>query len=1034
MKISDYSIRHPAVITMLIIAVVLFGLISLPGLKQEFIPGISFPQLTVFTVYPGAGPEDVEKEVTEPLEEVFNGIPGVTGLSSTSSDSLSTITLSFDWKIDASDKIPDVREKINGVLGELPEDISGSPSILHISSNALSCFATSIEGDMEAGELTRYVDDFVKPAFSRVTGVARVNLSGGTRKEVLIRVDPFQLQNQGISVLELYKLLEYNNASVPAGSVFYREGSLNLSAQGEFSSLDEIRNTVIGNNDRAFVRVRDVADVEWAPEKESSYSVAGGEKQIVLNVYNQSGTDVVALVKQLKKELRRIEEETGGAVRFHIIANDAENIRLSLNSVQSAALTGGLLAVLVLLLFLHNVRTSLIIAASIPLSILFSLILLRRNGMSLNLMTLGALTLSLGMIVDSSIVLLENIYRHYRKTGDRVASARIGADEMGSAVIASTATSLAVFAPILFLSGFTGEILRDVAWTMLFALGSSMVVAVAVVPYLCSLFLKMPPETSRFPRARRVFSFMDVLTGRLSRGYFSSLRWCLNHKRTVISGAVLLLVLSGLMTTFLAFEFIPSTDMNEFTVTIETPPGSTLEQTRRKAEEVEVRVRELVPEIEALSVGVGNIDFFGLMTQDNRATMRVRLIGNSKRKRDVHAVIEDLRQELPGLVSDVDAVVRNGGIDMLMSAAVGEAGYAVQLEGDHLESLMTAADRVEELMYGNDLIFRVDRNVVYNRQELLMHFNHDAMGILGITPYEAGLASRIFFTGLKAGTLYSDNGNFPIRLQGSMTDQRIDEDIVNIISLKSQMSGETISFASFTDLEQQPGISGIRRDNRVKTITVTAFYEGAAARDISGYVSGGMASLDLPAGVAWRVAGNIAEMIDAFLSLLFVLLISVFLVYSVMVIQFERFAQPLIIMISVPFTFIGVVLGLLLYGTSLNIVSILGVIALAGIVVNNAIVLVDYTNLLRRRDDMALTDAVLKGASSRLQPILMTTLTTLLGIIPLALNTGEGAEIYAPLGQSISGGLISSTLITLYLVPVLYHSFEQGLRKKEIQK
>ena len=1028
MKPADFAIKHPAIITIILIALILFGIISLRGLKQDMLSEIELPSVLILTVYPGAGPEDIEREITEVLENELTTLEGIKTISSTSGNSNSTISLDFDWGTDIDVKLPEIREKINNVSDRLPDGIDGVPTMLKITPDILPILTVSVQSRIDRKALSDFAEDFVLPSLSRIPGVASVNLQGGVvmRAEIVLHLP--QLNAKGVSVLEVFRQLEYGNVSFPAGTVQFRGKELTVRTAGEFSSLEEIKNVVVGFQDNTYIRLKDVAEISITPEDPEAYTVSKGEDFLVIDIIKQQGKDTNAIITEAYEILDTIEREHHGTVEFVPIADQSIDIKRAIDSVKSAAILGGILAVLILFFFLRNVRTTVIIAISIPLAIVIAFSAMRLKGQSLNIMTLGGLTVGIGMIVDSSIVVLENIYKNFLRTGDRALAASAGTAEVGGAIIASTTTSLCVFLPLLFVESYAGMILKDVSWTIIYALAAAMLVAIFVVPFLASLFLKRPgPEKAT--GLAYLNSRIEKGFSRLETGYRGALKWAVGNRFFILILALGILAMSVLAFDFVGFEFVPALDMNEIEIDIETPEGYTLEETREKVTRVENIIRELVPELETMLFYVGQSNSFGLVHASNQAFGRLRLISSKDRERDVFTIIDQLQSEFDRRIPDISALVVNGGLGALSTAVTGGEGFKIEVYGNTMDDVIAAAITVEEIMKQDPNTVRTEINTSFNKQEIVSDLALDYMGNLGLTPYEAAVSSRIIFNGMTAGKYRTGENSYDIFLTSNLAGEKISEDILNTLTLKSQ-NGKVISFANFADMKVRPSVSSIHHENKMKSIIVTAYLHTNDVREMSSRITGQIDEISLPVGVNYQIAGSAAEMMESFKTLLFAMGIAVFLVYTVMVIQFERFTQPLIVMAAIPFTVIGVTAGLLMFGSTLSIVSFLGVIALSGIVVNNAIVLIDYINLIRKRDKKNLLDAILEGGSSRLKPILMTTLTTILGVLPMALGLGEGAGMYAPLGQAIAGGLVTSTLITLFLVPVLYYILESVMLRR----
>jgi HAE1 family hydrophobic/amphiphilic exporter-1 len=1033
MKIADYAIKHPKVILMCLIVLLVFGIIAGLSLRRSLIADMNMPTIVVLTTWPGVGPEDIERELTNPLEDALGTLEGLDEMSSVSRNSVSVITLQLGYDEDTGDRIPDIREKINGVMADLPSDISGPPTIFEYSTSQLPVMTILVEGQGGRHELSTLIRDDIIPVLSRISGVALVTMNGDSQRVVEITADLDKLQGLGLSVLDIARILPASNVSLPGGDGIYQGYNLNIRTEGRYGSINDIEDQVLAFRDGQYIRLRDVADIALREDRRTNYVVSGGKDSLILSVFKQRNGDTVAISREVRRLLEKTEADYAGGVSFLYIKDDSENIAMSMSSVAWSAVFGALLAVLILFVFLHNRNTTLIISLAIPLSILFTFIGLWVKGSSLDLVTLGGLTAAIGMVVDASIVVLENIQRHFDGGMEGRKAASLGTSEVGSAVIASTATTLAAFFPILFLTGLAGIILRDVAWTIIFALFSSMFVAIIVVPFLCALFLRREEKRGWGHRiAAPVERGMDNIT----RGYQKFLRGALASRKSFLLGTLVLLVLSILSFRLLGFEFLAQTDMAEIQVGVETPGGYTLEMTRQKVLVLEEELRRLVPEIESSYFVVGQAGAFDRGAEPNRASGALKLSRVSDRNRHVTEIIDQLQREIPRLIPDLNGSFSNGGLSNLLSMATGGSGFVVNLYGTNLDTVIAGAEQVREYMRRDPNVSETDININFNQREISARLQHQYLGTMGLSAQETAMLNRIVFNGLSLGTYYGSaapgSANMPIELRTNLTGGAIAPDILYGLQL---YSGETaVSMANVAELETSERISQILHRNKSRSVTVHASLRDPNVRETSRRVTGLIRGQGLVPGVNWEIGGAAQEMFSSFRSLVMILAVAVFLVYAVMVVQFERFVQPLLIMSSIPFTMIGIAGGLLLFKSSLNLVSLLGIIALAGVVVNNAIVLIDYTNLLRDRDKMPLEEAVIAGAASRLKPILMTTLTTLLGVFPLALGLGEGSEIYAPLGQSIFGGLFSSTFVTLFFIPVVYFILERRKEQKETER
>lgn len=1025
MILSDFSVKHPSIIVILLAALLVFAMLALGSLNTEMIPPVTMPEATIITRLPGAGPREIERDVTRIIENQMATLPGLSELNSSSYASYSTVTLSFNSSVNVRDKLPQIRELLNGILDELPENIEGAPVIYIMESGAfLPVFSVRMESSMDMEQLTTYLEDRLEPSLARIDGVSKINLVGGFHKEARITLRLDDLAARKLSALQIYQALQYNNRNIPAGNAQFRERELSFTAAGALESLADLENLTVSYRDNTPIYLKDVATVALVQENQEFRIRSGGKNHVMVDILKRDEGNTIKIVQEAKKVLDEIRQETNGAVTYQVISDQSEITQRSLDTVISAALSGLLLTILVILLVLHNFRATLIIGLSIPLSILFAILGIYATGRSLNLLSLSGMTVAIGMIVDNSIVVLETTYRKFKETGNRKEAARRGADELGAAVLASTLTSICVFAPLLFLTGIIGIIMNDLSLTIVFALAASAVVAVVVVPWLSSLILADQDTLKRPKILTRLEKSIDRVLEQLEGVYRRLLAWVLSHKLFTITLSLSLLVSSLLFISALKISFLPPTDTGEIEIYIQTPLGYSLDRTTAKVDELDVLVRSLVPELEAAVYYVGSSGAITTLGEPNRAYGRLRLVPSEKRKRTVQDLIPLLQSRLSQSIPDVDVTVLNGGFDALLALGTGGQGFQMEIYGSDLEAVTRTATMAQSLLDRDPDVFKTELSVRSDAEQLYLDLSQLYMGSLGVTPYEAGITSRILFSGMDSGKLRLGAKDYTLRLTSDAADRPISQDFLNQITVTTQ-DGRLISFSAFSNLEARESLSRIDRKNRSFSVEVRGYLKSEDQSGVSRRILSAMESMNLPLTVKYRTAGTSALIGESLSTLSLMLLISIYLIYSVMVIQFERFMQPLIIMASIPFCLIGVVLGLLLFNSGFSIIAMLAIITLGGTVVNNAIVMVDYTNQLRAKGTADLRVAVIDGAATRLRPILMTAMTTLFGVLPMALAHGNGSEIYAPLGQAIFGGLLTSTLITLFIIPILYERLER---------
>ena len=1059
MKVSEFSVKHPVIITMLIIVLAAFGFYSLSGMRTEFMEDISMPQAIVYTVYPGASAEDVESDITKVLEDSFVTLPHFKAIDSTSSNSVSWITITYADGYDPYDQLTELRNRISESMPKLPSGISGEPRALVGGMSMVPIISFSASAGEDSARLTQYLQDELTPLLTQIDGVSEVSIGGGKELAVNIKLDIDSLTSKGISVSTVYQVLNYGNVTLPLGNASYQDRAIQVRYAGGFNSLDDIKNLPVGVGDgTTIIRLSDVAEVSLSYPESKTYISDGRLPLTIVSVTKRLDGDTTKIIKKVKKAIAECEKNTNGAVQFHIISDDSRQVKASLKAVIKSGAFGVLFAVLVILLFMADWRATLTISLSIPLCILFSLIGLRVMNISLNLMTLSGLVISLGMVVDGSTVMLDQIYRYYKRRNSETGELEYtvtqsiykGWDEVSASILASAATTIVVFIPIALLGGLIGSVLHAVAVTIILAIFSSFFVAVIIVPYLLKLFL-----SEEGPKVRTKPRKFDQLMEKVERAYRKLLSLSLENRGFVLLIAVFLLVFSGFIALRLGISFIPSTDSGDFYISTEFPMGTQKEQTHEKMLVAQELLYQYVPEIDNVVIyeGQGDSSNFTSVSTPHLAYTHVVLVPVSERKRNVHEIMLQIQEIWSAVLPDSKVSVQNGGFDKLVGYVSDGGGYGITLISEDLNTLYETAEKIKAYLETDPEVVTAKLDTDFDTSTMIIDMSQEYLSSLGITSYEAGITSAILFQGMDCGR-YKDiesGRRYDLRITSNITDQNITSDVISNLHIVTQ-NGQDVSFANLSDIKVEKSISQINHSDRAKKITITASLVSEDTSGVSQRVNQFISKNPLPNGVHSKAGGIMALIGDMVVPMISALIIAIFLVYTVMVIQFERFRQPLLIMVTIPFCFIGVVGGLLMFGSTLNLLSLLGLISLAGVVVNNGIILVDYINQLRkqRREVLAkakgfqdkdgewhialneqeadelLKTSVLDGAASRIKPIFITTLTTLLGDIPMAVAKGEGSELYASMGQAITGGLLTSTLITLILIPVIYYMSEKA--------
>ncbi len=1058
MKISEFSVKHPVIISMLLIVLLFFGIYSLSGTHTQFMSDLYMPQAYVITVYPGASAEDVEADVTSILEDDFVTLPHFKSIESSSANSVSTVIVTYQDGCDVYEQLDELRNRISQLKESLPDGISGTPMALVGGMTMVPIVSFSVTAGNDVARTTQYINDELIPKLTQIDGVSEIEVEGGKELEVDVKIDVDALTAHGISVATVYQVLSYGNVTLPLGNASYQNRAIQVRYSGGFSSIEDIKNLPVGVADETnIIHLQDVAEVTLAYPEEDYYVTDGDNSIVLVGIKKRTDGDTVGIVKKVKKVLAQVEKETSGAVQFHIISDDSRSVHASLKAVLTSGITGIVFAVLVILLFMADWRATLTISISIPLCILFALIGLRLFNISLNLMSLSGLVISLGMVVDGSSVMLDEIYRYYgqkkSETGEMLYTVNQaiykGWDEVAGSILASAATTIVVFIPIALLDGLIGQILHDVSIAIILSIFASFLVAVVIVPYLLKMLL-----SENGPKNRNQERKFDLVMARIERGYKKLLRLALKNKSFVIFTAVFLLLFSGFITVRLGIAFIPSTDNSDFYIAVDFPVGTTLQTTQTKMEIAQKLMKKYVPEIQSIVYYIGQSNTKGTFSSGypESAYAHVILVPVAERKRDIHDIMLQMQEIWAAVLPDSKVSVQNGGFDKLMGYVTDGGGYGLTLISEDLDTLYETASGIKEFLETDSEVVTARMDTDFDTSTMVIDMSQEYLSSLGITSYEAGITSAILFQGMDAGRFKDeDTGKrYNVHISSNIADGNVSADKISNVHIVTQ-GGQKVSFANLSDIKVEKSISQINHSDRAKTITISATLVSENTANVSRHVSEYLAKNPLPNGVSSKSGGVMAMIGDMVKPMVMALLIAVFLVYVVMVLQFEKFKQPLLIMISIPFCYIGVVGGLLIFGSTLNLLSLLGLVSLAGVVVNNGIILVDYINQLRKQRKLELAmaggkqnrdgeweieltgaqeaelleNAIVDGAASRIKPILITTLTTLLGDIPMAVSHGEGTEIYAPMGQAIVGGLITSTLITLIIIPVLYAKAEK---------
>ncbi len=1026
MKLSQFSVYHPIFTVMIILIVIILGFVSFTRLPIDLLPDITFPTLTIFASYGNASPEEVEELITRPIEGAMAAVPGVEEISSTSSEGSSRVRVSFAWGIDLEEASNDIRDRLDRIIPNLPEDVE-RPRLRKFDAASFPILIMGASSDLDPVQTRRIIDDQIKYRIERVPGVASLDIWGGRQREIHVNLQPDKIKALGLPLDLILNKIRSENVDVPAGTIERGNFEVLIRTPGVYTNLDEIRNTVVAIRDGVPIQVKEIASVEDSWQKIRRIVKVNGKPGIRLSISKQSGKNTVEVAQAVFKELERIKRDIP-QVSLTPIIDSSKYIQRSISNVGRAAVYGGLLAVLVLLFFLRSFRSTTVIATAIPISIIATFALIYFGGFTLNIMTLGGLALGIGMLVDNAIVVLENIYR-LQESGEKPIKAAIdGSGEVTSAIIASTLTTLAVFVPLVFLRGMSGIMFKQLSYVIAFALFCSLVVALTLVPMLSSKVLRVTklanPTNKSF--GLKLYQMSGQFFINLENRYKKLLHYALDHRLLVLGIAFLLLVGSLLLVRLVGSEFMPSADEGEVRVTGEMEIGTRLGVMEEKFETVAAIVKNEVPEIESMVESMGGASFRG--SGSHVGEMRISLVPQSQRSRSSEEIASRLRKILTGIPGLITRIRTGQGFFLLRMGRGGGDRIQIEVRGYDLETADALAKQVALIVEKVDGVTdsRISRET--GTPEEIIIIDRQKAADMKLTVSQIANTLQTFLTGTRASNYREAGFEFWIRVKVKDAEKMNLEDILDLTLTNSE--GQPVMLRNVVNVRPRKGPVQIQRKDQERIITVSADISGRDMGSIIADMRENLRTLPVPRGFSVLFTGDYEEQQKAFRELFFGLILALMLVYMVMASLYESLRDPFVVMFSIPLAAIGVILMLFITNTTLNVQSYIGCIMLGGIVVNNAILLVDYTNLLRRRDKMPLREAIEEAGRRRLRPILMTATTTIMALLPLALGINEGGEAQAPMARAVIGGLLSSTLITLVIVPVMYSVFER-MGKKE---
>ena len=1000
MKISEFSIKRPITVFMGIVALLIFGIVSYSRLNLDMLPTMDVPIILVNTQYIGAGPTDVEGEVTKPLENVISTVSNVENVKSISREGMSTIIIQFADGTDMNFASLELREKVDMIKEALPKEII-QPMIMQMDPSMMPIMnlGVSFKGDRN-DKIGNFADEVLKNSIESVEGVASVDISGNVKKGIKIEVDNDKLSSNGINIQSLIAAIKSENVNIPIGSIVEGDYGVLVRTSNSIKNLDDIKNIRIKTNSGEVVKLSDIANISYEDKKEESFSKIDGNDALILTIQKESTANTVDVSRKINKKLEELKEKNSDLEVIKII-DQGEIIEYMVSAVKKNAVIGGILAIIVLLLFLKDIRTTIIMGISIPISIVWTFVMVYFSGLTLNMISLGGIALGIGMLVDNSIVVIESIYR-YKKLGYNNSEAALyGTKEVSKAIIASTITSICVFLPIVFVQGIAADIFKEMALTVTFSLISSLIVSFTLVPVLASKLLKNDSLNKE-----------NKTVEKLKKLYEKALIYSLDKRKNIIGLVILFMILGGIVFSGVGIEFFPTSDQGIVNVKLETPNGTL----NNILKEESLKLANEVKEVD----GVANVSLKG---KDNTANMSILLDKNRKKSdkeiaRDIRKVISDV----PGLKVEVST----GGTQMSQGSPI-----SISVKGADFNVLEEISNEVLKRMETISGIENIKSTNSDKAEEIKISIDKEKSAKYGLNALTISQSISGYFKNTRVMNLRIDDSNYEVYIS-PISNKNPDLESLKEVTVTS-ITGSKIPLLQICKIERGEGFSEIYRTGGLREVTISAGLDGKPLNEAVKEIKNSLNDYNIPQGYEIVYGGEIEQMKDAFSQMALALILAVLLVYMVMAAQFESLINPFIIMFTVPLAFIGAIFVLFYTGVTISIPAMIGFVMLTGIIVNNGIVLIDFINKEKEKG-IETRQAIINSGKTRLQPILMTALTTIIGLLPMALGIGEGNEIQLPLAMTVIGGLTIGTLLTLIVIPVVYSIFDQIAKKFKRKK
>lgn len=1027
MSIYEGSVKKPIMTALCFVAVAILGLFSLTKLPIDLYPDIETNMIMVMTAYPGASAADIENNVTRPLENALNAVSDLKHITSESKENISLITLEFEFGEDIDVLTNDVRDKLDMVKSELPDEAE-NPIIFKFSSDMIPIVILSVQADESMPALYKILDDNVASPLARISGVGSVSISGAPEREIQVYVDPVKLEAYNLSIETISSIIGAENRNIPGGTFDVGSDTYSLRVQGEFTDASQMNDIVVGNFGGRTIYLRDVAEVHDSVEERAQETYNNGVQGAMIVIQKQSGANSVEISDAVKEAMPRLQKNLPSDVKLGVIVDTSDNIRNTIDTLFETVILALIFVSLVVFLFLGRWRATLIIVITIPISLVASFIYLAATGNSLNIISLSSLSIAIGMVVDDAIVVLENVTNHIERGSEPRQAAVHGTNEVGLSVVASTLTLIAVFFPLTLVTGMTGVLFQQLGWMVTIIMVISIVCALSLTPMLCSRMLKLQPKQSKM--FTLLYGPIEKGLDKFDNAYARLLHWAVGHRTVVIVSCMSFFVLSLFLVRFVGTEFMPAQDNGRISVTVELPIGTRTEISKEIGMRLYEQWMEQYPEIEVCNFTAGQAstdNTFASMTDNGThlLTYNIRLSDPEERERTLSEICDLMRKDLAGYPEIKKSQVNLGGGMAVMG---GETMLDYEIYGYSFEESDSVASQLSALLREIKGVSEVRISRGDYQPEYQVDFDREKLALNGLNLTTAATYLRNRINGATASQFREEGEEYDIKVMYAPEFRTSIEDIENIVIYNAQ--GKGVRVKEVGTVVERFAPPTIERKDRERINTVTAILSGVPMSEVVEQAQAKIDQMAIPSGISIQLSGTYEDQQDSFGDLYALMYLIIVLVFIVMAAQFESLTYPFIIMFSLPFAFSGVFLALWMSGNTLNVMSLIGAIMLIGIVVKNGIVLIDYISLNRERG-MGIREAVVKGGHSRLRPVIMTTLTTILGMVPMAIGTGQGSEMWRPMGTAVIGGLTVSTILTLILIPVLYCVFASvGVKRK----